>query len=96
MIRQNLPALSKVYSDALQKQADKQVPKKQPQKETLSTEAEKKATRENQGNVACDFHHHFGTVPGMEWYKSMYALVPAYVVSASVDQRGGPGVCRAV
>jgi len=44
MIRQNLPALSKVYNEAMQKEAEKQVPKKQPQKETLSTEAEKKAT----------------------------------------------------
>jgi hypothetical protein len=44
MIRQNLPALSKVYNEAMQKEAEKQAPKKQPQKETLSTEAEKKAT----------------------------------------------------
>jgi hypothetical protein len=43
MIRQNLPALSKVYNEALQKEADKQALKKQPQKETLSTEAEKQA-----------------------------------------------------
>jgi hypothetical protein len=43
MIRQNLPALSKVYNEAMKKEAEKQVPKKQPQKETLSTEAEKKA-----------------------------------------------------
>jgi hypothetical protein len=44
MIRQNLPALSKVYNEALQKQAEKQVLKKQPQKETITIEAEKKAT----------------------------------------------------
>jgi hypothetical protein len=44
MIRQNLPALSKVYNEAMQKEAEKQAPKKQPQKETLFTEAEKKAT----------------------------------------------------
>ena len=44
MIRQNLPALSKVYNEAMKKEAEKQVPKKQPQKETLSTGAEKKAT----------------------------------------------------
>jgi hypothetical protein len=44
MIRQNLPALSKVYNEAMQKEAEKQAPKKQPQKETVSTGAEKKAT----------------------------------------------------
>lgn len=44
MIRQNLPGLLKVYNEALQKEADKQTPKKQPQKETISAEAEKKAT----------------------------------------------------
>jgi len=44
MIRQNLPALSKVYNQAMKKEAEKQAPKKQPQKETISTEAEKKAT----------------------------------------------------
>jgi len=44
MIRQNLPELSKAYDEALQKEADKQVPKKQPQKETITAEAEKKAT----------------------------------------------------
>jgi hypothetical protein len=44
MIRQNLPALSKVYNEALRKEADKQVPKKPPQKESISAEAEKKAT----------------------------------------------------
>ena len=44
MIRQNLPALSKVYNEAMQKEAEKQAPKKQPQKETLSIEGEKKAT----------------------------------------------------
>ena len=44
MIRQNLPALSKVYNEAMKKEAEKQAPKKQPQKETISTEAEKKAT----------------------------------------------------
>jgi len=44
MIRQNLPELSKVYNDALRKEADKQVPKKPPQKETISIEVEKKAT----------------------------------------------------
>ena len=44
MIRQNLPALSKVYNEAMQKEADKQVAKKQPQKETITIETEKKAT----------------------------------------------------
>jgi hypothetical protein len=44
MIRQNLPALSKVYNEAMKKEAEKQAPKKQPQKETVFTEAEKKAT----------------------------------------------------
>jgi hypothetical protein len=44
MIRQNLPGLSKVYNEALKKEAEKQVPKKQSQKETISNEAEKKAT----------------------------------------------------
>jgi len=44
MIRQNLPELSKAYDEALQKEADRQVPKKQPQKETVFAEAEKKAT----------------------------------------------------
>jgi len=44
MIRHNLPELSKAYDQALQKEADKQVPKKQPQKETVFAEAEKKAT----------------------------------------------------
>src|SRR5207245_1168510 len=44
MIRQNLPALSKVYNQPMKKEAEKQAPKKQPQKETISTEAEKKAT----------------------------------------------------
>jgi hypothetical protein len=44
MIRQNLPALSKVYNEALQKEADKQAMKKPPQKETRSGETEAKAT----------------------------------------------------
>jgi hypothetical protein len=44
MIRQNLLGLSKVYNEALQKEADKQAMKKPPQKETRSSEAEKKAT----------------------------------------------------
>jgi hypothetical protein len=44
MIRQNLPELSKAYNEALKKKAEKQVPKKQPQKEAISIEAEKKAT----------------------------------------------------
>jgi hypothetical protein len=44
MIHQNLPALSKVYNEAMKKEAEKQAPKKQPQKETLSIEGEKKAT----------------------------------------------------
>jgi hypothetical protein len=44
MIRQNLPELSKAYNEALRKEADKQVPKKPPQKETISIEAEKRAT----------------------------------------------------
>ena len=44
IIRQNLPELSKAYNEALRKEADKQVPKKPPQKETISIEAEKRAT----------------------------------------------------
>jgi hypothetical protein len=44
MIRQNLPALSKVYNEALQKEAATQALKKQPQKETISNKAEAKAT----------------------------------------------------
>lgn len=43
MIRENLPELSKAYNEALQKEADKQAGKKQPQKETISAEVEKKA-----------------------------------------------------
>ena len=35
MIRQNLPGLSKVYNEAMKKEAERQAPKKQPQKETL-------------------------------------------------------------
>jgi hypothetical protein len=38
------PELSKAYNEALRKEADKQVPKKPPQKETISIEAEKRAT----------------------------------------------------
>jgi hypothetical protein len=44
MIRQNAPALTKAYNEALKKEAEKQALKKQPQKETISEEAEKKAT----------------------------------------------------
>jgi hypothetical protein len=44
MIRKELPALTEAYNHALQKEADKQAMKKQPQKETLSAEAKKKAT----------------------------------------------------
>jgi hypothetical protein len=44
MIRQNLPALSKVYNEALQKEADKQAMKKPSEKETRSGETEAKAT----------------------------------------------------
>ena len=44
MIRKELPALTEVYNQALQKQADKQAMKKPPQKETISGEVEKKAT----------------------------------------------------
>ena len=43
MIRENLPGLTKVYNEALQKEADKQAMKKQPQKETRSGESETKA-----------------------------------------------------
>ena len=44
MIRQNLPGLSKAYNEALKKEADQQAVRKPPQKETISTQAEKKAT----------------------------------------------------
>jgi len=44
MIRKQLPALTAVYNGALQKEADKQAMKKQPQKETLSGENETKST----------------------------------------------------
>jgi hypothetical protein len=44
MIRKELPALTEAYNHALQKEADKQAMKKQPQKETLSGETEAKAT----------------------------------------------------
>ena len=44
MIREKLPELSKVYNETLKKEADKQVTKKEPQSETLSSDAEKKAT----------------------------------------------------
>jgi hypothetical protein len=43
MIRKQLPALTAVYNGALQKEADKQAMKKQPQKETLSGENETKS-----------------------------------------------------
>ena len=43
MIREKLPELTKAYNDALKKEADKQSMKKEPQEETQSTEAEKKA-----------------------------------------------------
>jgi hypothetical protein len=66
VIRKHPPALTEAYNHALQKEADKQAMKKPPQKETRTGETEKKAHNLNQGNVACDFHHHFRTVPGME------------------------------
>jgi hypothetical protein len=44
MIRKEAPALTEAYNHALQKEADKQPIKKQPQKETLSGETETKAT----------------------------------------------------
>jgi len=44
MIRKELPALTKVYNEALKKEADKPGMKKNPQKETLSTEEKKRAT----------------------------------------------------
>jgi hypothetical protein len=44
MIRKQLPALTAVYNGALQKEAEKQAMKKQPQKETLSGENETKST----------------------------------------------------
>ena len=44
MIRKELPALTKVYNEALKKESDKQGTKKNPQKEMLSTEERKKAT----------------------------------------------------
>ena len=44
MIRKQLPALTAVYNGAVQKEADKQAMKKQPQKETLSGENETKST----------------------------------------------------
>ena len=44
MIRKQLPALTAVYNGALQKEADEQAMKKQPQKETLSRENETKST----------------------------------------------------
>ena len=45
MIRKELPALTKVYNAAVQKEADKQAMKKQPQKETLPGETETKASK---------------------------------------------------
>ncbi len=45
MIRKELPALTEAYNGALQKEADKQAIKKQPQKETISGETETKATK---------------------------------------------------
>jgi len=44
MIRQNLPELTKAHNEALKKEAEKQAMKKEPQTETLSSAAEKKAT----------------------------------------------------
>ncbi|HTT22477.1 MAG TPA: hypothetical protein VMG82_26355 [Candidatus Sulfotelmatobacter sp.] len=44
MIRKELPELTKVYNEGMKKEADEQARKKQPQKEALSTKAEKKAT----------------------------------------------------
>jgi len=44
MIHQNLPELTKAHNEALKKEAENQAPKKQPQKENISTKAEKKAT----------------------------------------------------
>jgi hypothetical protein len=67
MIRQNLPALSKVHNEAMKIEAEKQVPKKQPQKGDPIDRSQKEShITKNQRNVACDFHHHFGMVPGME------------------------------
>ncbi len=43
MIRENLPELTKVYNEALKKEAEKKAEKKPPQKETRSREPEKKA-----------------------------------------------------
>jgi hypothetical protein len=42
--RKQLPALTAVYNGALQKEADEQAMKKQPQKETLSRENETTST----------------------------------------------------
>jgi hypothetical protein len=44
MIRKQLPALTAVYNGALQKEAEKQAMKKQPQKETISGENATKST----------------------------------------------------
>ena len=44
MIRKELPALTKVYNEAMKKEADKRALKKQPQRETIFTATEKKAT----------------------------------------------------
>jgi hypothetical protein len=44
MIRKELPALTAVYNAAMQKEASKQPIKKQPEKQTLSSETERKAT----------------------------------------------------
>ena len=45
MIRKELPALTDAYNQALQKEADRQAMKKQPQKETTSGKTETKATK---------------------------------------------------
>jgi len=44
MIRKNLPELTNAYNEALKREAEKQSMKKEPQKETRSTDVEKKAT----------------------------------------------------
>jgi hypothetical protein len=57
MIRQNLPELSKAYN-----QAEKATAKG----EHIHRSRKESHIATNQGNAACDLHHHFGTVPGME------------------------------
>ena len=43
MIRKELPALTEACDHALEKEADKQAPKKQTQEEAISTEAQKES-----------------------------------------------------